>query len=96
MFSFRSVQINQTSLGQLGLWSPSLNGLCPEARTTDVLFGVNSLSGCLFRLSLKDFTNCSLLRESVSKHQANLVKATHIARRGSVSLNETKDWLVLL
>ena len=90
------VTINQTMAGQLSLWSGSVSGLCTEAQSSAVLFGVNSLTGCLLRLTLKDFTNCSLLRETVLERQRNLVKATHVARRGNVTLNETKDWVLLL
>ncbi|CAB4038508.1 Hypothetical predicted protein, partial [Paramuricea clavata] len=91
-----SVTINQTSLGQLSLWSPSVTGLCTEARTSGILFGLNSMTGCLLRLTLKDFANCSSLKETVLEHQENLLKATHVARRGNVTLNETNDWVLLL
>ena len=88
-----NVQVNQTILS---LWSPSITGLCREAQTSAILFDVNSLTGCLLRLTLKDFTNCSLLRETVLERQGNLVQATHVARRGNVKLNETEDWVLLL
>jgi hypothetical protein len=54
------------------------------------------MTGCLLRLTLKDFANCSSLKETVLEHQENLLKATHVARRGNVTLNETNDWVLLL
>ena len=89
-------QVNQTTFGELGLWSTSSTGLCAGAKTSHVSFGVNTFSGCLLKLSLKEMANCGELRQTVLRNQQSLAKATHVARRGNSVLNKSEDWLPLL
>ncbi|XP_028400295.1 tectonic-2-like [Dendronephthya gigantea] len=87
---------NQTTQGHVSLWSTSSTGLCAEAKTSDLTFGENSHTGCLLRLSLNDFINCTLLRNTVLERQRNLVGASFVARRGNATFNKTDDWVPLL
>jgi len=56
-----------TDLNQqnLKLWQPLGIGLCADASTTSVLFGIDQTTSCALRLTLEDFSVCEKLRLSI-------------------------------
>jgi len=56
-----------TDLNQqnLKLWQPFGIGLCADASTTSVLFGIDQTTSCALRLTLEDFSVCEKLRLSI-------------------------------
>ncbi|XP_051888247.1 tectonic-2 isoform X2 [Pristis pectinata] len=79
----------------LRTWRPVGNGLCSSAETTSVLFGEDSTSGCLLRLSIDDFENCTALGLTVYENLLNLVPANYVARRGNSNLTDLSEWVPL-
>nr|XP_015221467.1 PREDICTED: tectonic-2 isoform X1 [Lepisosteus oculatus] len=80
----------------INLWQPVGDGLCASARTTPVLFGEDSSTGCLLRLSLQDMSNCSQLRETVQDGLAALVNATYVAKKGNSNLSSLTEWVPII
>ncbi|XP_067862351.1 tectonic-2 isoform X2 [Heptranchias perlo] len=79
----------------LSIWRPVGNGLCSSAHTTSVLFGEDSTSGCLLRLSSDNFRNCTDLRYIVHENLLNLVSANYVARRGNSDSTDLSEWVPL-
>uniref|UniRef100_A0A670JZ06 Tectonic family member 2 n=1 Tax=Podarcis muralis TaxID=64176 RepID=A0A670JZ06_PODMU len=69
-------------------------GLCASAGLTPILFGLNSISGCILEVDLKD--NCNQLRENVTKRLNSLVQATHVGKRGNSSTSAPDDWVEII
>lgn len=82
--------IQRTSIN---LWEPVRAGLCDYAEMRPVLFGENSTAGCLLAVHLQNLTQCNLLRETVASLQADLVRATHVARNGAPDVLNLADWV---
>uniref|UniRef100_A0A670JS93 Tectonic family member 2 n=1 Tax=Podarcis muralis TaxID=64176 RepID=A0A670JS93_PODMU len=78
----------------LQLWKPDGKGLCASAGLTPILFGLNSISGCILEVDLKD--NCNQLRENVTKRLNSLVQATHVGKRGNSSTSAPDDWVEII
>ncbi|GCC35739.1 hypothetical protein chiPu_0014227 [Chiloscyllium punctatum] len=78
----------------VSIWKPVGNGLCSSAQITSVLFGKNSLSGCLLRLGIDAFDNCSGLRSTIYENLLNLVP-TNISRRGNSNPSDLSEWVPL-
>uniref|UniRef100_UPI00398F521C tectonic-2 isoform X2 n=1 Tax=Pristiophorus japonicus TaxID=55135 RepID=UPI00398F521C len=79
----------------LSIWRPVGNGLCSSAQTRSVLFGEDSISGCLLRLNIDSFANCSNLRSIVQENILNLVPANYVARRGNSKPTDLSEWVPL-
>ncbi|XP_063051671.1 tectonic-2 [Engraulis encrasicolus] len=77
----------------INLWNPGGSGLCEAAGLRPVNFGVNSTSGCMFSVSLDNFTDCRSLRNNAYTVLASLVTATVVARKGNPSFNHLSDWV---
>uniref|UniRef100_A0A3Q4GRB6 Tectonic family member 2 n=1 Tax=Neolamprologus brichardi TaxID=32507 RepID=A0A3Q4GRB6_NEOBR len=69
------------------------DGLCSTAGMKPVLFGENSTSGCLLPVSRQNLTQCSLLRETVTNLQADLIAATYVAKSGNPDFLTMADWI---
>ncbi|XP_072443703.1 tectonic-2 isoform X1 [Chiloscyllium punctatum] len=78
----------------VSIWKPVGNGLCSSAQITSVLFGKNSLSGCLLRLGIDAFDNCSGLKSTIYENLLNLVP-TNISRRGNSNPSDLSEWVPL-
>ncbi|XP_053224618.1 tectonic-2 isoform X2 [Podarcis raffonei] len=78
----------------LQLWKPDGKGLCASAGLTPILFGLNSISGCILEVDLKD--SCNQLRENVTKRLNSLVQATHVGKRGNSSTSAPDDWVEII
>ncbi|XP_048449304.1 tectonic-2 [Rhincodon typus] len=65
---------NTLQKAPVSIWRPVGNGLCSSAQTTSVLFGKNSISGCLLRLGINTFDDCIGLR--AVRRQANVLTQT--------------------
>ncbi|XP_007905978.2 tectonic-2 isoform X2 [Callorhinchus milii] len=76
-------------------WKPAGNGLCASALTSPILFGQDSISGCVLRLNLGTFSNCSILWNLVFENLLSLTPATHIARRGNSNYSDLSEWVEL-
>ncbi|XP_078277652.1 tectonic-2 [Rhinoraja longicauda] len=79
----------------LKIWRPVGNGLCSSAQTTSLLFGEDSTSGCLLRLSFDHFDNCTALGYTVYENLLKLIPADYIARRGNSNLTDLSEWVPL-
>ncbi|XP_072908119.1 tectonic-2 isoform X1 [Hemitrygon akajei] len=79
----------------LRIWRPVGNGLCSSAKTTLLLFGEDSTSGCLLRLGIDDFENCTALRFTVYENLLNLVPADYVAQRGNSNFTDLSEWVPL-
>lgn len=77
----------------INLWRPVSAGLCDSAEMRPALFGENSTAGCLVAVTRQNLSQCDLLRETVASLQANLVKATHVARSGNPDSLNLSDWV---
>ncbi|XP_070690149.1 tectonic-2 [Pempheris klunzingeri] len=87
---------NNTGLIQrtsINLWKPVSDGLCSTAERKPVLFGENSTSGCLLRVSQQNLTECTLLRKTVTSLQAALITATYVAKSGNPDPLTMTDWV---
>lgn len=82
--------IKRTSVN---VWKPVSDGLCSTAGMKPVLFGENSTSGCLLPVSRQNLTQCSLLRETVTNLQADLIAATYVAKSGNPDFLTMADWI---
>ena len=85
-----------THPGKLSLWSAGSDSLCAGATTTSVIYGTDTISGCLLRLSLDDMRNCSELRELVKSNQDKLIQATRVGRTGMVNAEFQDDWVPVI
>uniref|UniRef100_A0A8C5SDZ3 Tectonic family member 2 n=1 Tax=Laticauda laticaudata TaxID=8630 RepID=A0A8C5SDZ3_LATLA len=81
-------------LTSLKLWKPVGENLCSSANLTPLLFGFNSISGCIMEVSLAD--NCTQLREDVAAQLNSLVQVSHIGKRGNACRNISDDWVEVL
>ncbi|XP_066510478.1 tectonic-2-like isoform X1 [Hoplias malabaricus] len=79
----------------LSLWQAVGVSLCSSARMRQVLYGLNSTSGCLMPVSLLNLTLCSQLRETVRSTLAGLVSATHISRTGKADFSSPESWTLI-
>ncbi|XP_072096835.1 tectonic-2 isoform X2 [Mobula birostris] len=79
----------------LRIWRPVGNGLCSSTETMLLLFGEDSTSGCLLRLGIDDFENCTALRSTVYENLLNLVPADYVARRGNSNFTDLSEWVPL-
>lgn len=86
----------QVTAGKIQLWSPGPNSLCADSALTPVLYGQDTFSGCMLRLSIDDMRNCTLLRELILTNQNRLTQAADIGRRGNATLNNSADWLPVI
>ncbi|XP_070820082.1 tectonic-2 [Chaetodon trifascialis] len=82
--------IQRTSIN---LWKPVSDAFCSTAEKKPVLFGENSTSGCLLPVSRQSLTQCDLLRETVASLQADLVRATYVAKSGNPDPLIMTDWI---
>ncbi|XP_006910037.1 tectonic-2 [Pteropus alecto] len=79
----------------LHLWQSVGKGLCSSATFKPVLFGENTLSGCLLDVAINE--NCSQLRETAFELLNSLIQATHVAMRGNSDYNDLSDgWLEII
>ncbi|XP_067163498.1 tectonic-2 isoform X1 [Apteryx mantelli] len=82
------------AFGSLKLWQPAGRGLCTSATYTPVLFGLDSLSGCMLEVGINE--DCSLLRGNVTEKLNSLIQATHIGKRGNSNYSDLNDWVKII
>uniref|UniRef100_A0A8C3XVT8 Tectonic family member 2 n=1 Tax=Chelydra serpentina TaxID=8475 RepID=A0A8C3XVT8_CHESE len=70
------------------------SGLCTSATFTPVLFGLNSLSGCILEVNINE--DCGQLREDVTDRLNSLIQATHVGKRGNSSYNDLNDLVEII
>uniref|UniRef100_A0A674JVT6 Tectonic family member 2 n=1 Tax=Terrapene triunguis TaxID=2587831 RepID=A0A674JVT6_9SAUR len=70
------------------------NGLCTSATFTPVLFGLNSLSGCILEVNINE--DCGQLREDVTDRLNSLIQATHVGKRGNSSYSDLNDLVEII
>uniref|UniRef100_H2YYG4 Uncharacterized protein n=1 Tax=Ciona savignyi TaxID=51511 RepID=H2YYG4_CIOSA len=81
----------------LSLWSSTTEGLCSTGLSQAPLFGQDSLTGCLVRLSYLDFQNCSVIRNEVELQQRLLLAATNVSRFGNPNITSlNSDWIAVI
>nr|XP_006119742.1 tectonic-2 isoform X1 [Pelodiscus sinensis] len=91
----RAVNISSSdTVTTLKLWKPVGSGLCTSATFTPVLFGLNSLSGCILKVDIDK--NCSQLRKDVTDRLNSLVQATHVGKRGNSSSSDLNDLVEII
>ncbi|XP_061762559.1 tectonic-2 isoform X1 [Nerophis ophidion] len=77
----------------INLWKPVSEGLCSTSGKQPILFAENSTSGCQLPISMDNMTKCDLLRETVLSLQANLIRATYVAKSGNPNSQTKADWV---
>ncbi|XP_029960700.1 tectonic-2 [Salarias fasciatus] len=77
----------------VNFWKPVSDGLCSTAEKKQILFGVNSTSGCLLPVSQHNLTQCALLRENVATLQTALITAEYVAKTGNPDYLTIADWV---
>ncbi|XP_062874363.1 tectonic-2 [Trichomycterus rosablanca] len=77
----------------VSLWQPVGNGLCSLADLRSVLYGINSTSGCLIPVSLRNLTQCVQLRETVRSTLESLVPATLVSMTGKPDFSTLNSWI---
>ncbi|NXA49740.1 TECT2 protein, partial [Nothocercus julius] len=91
----RAANLNASDIfGSLKLWQPALGGLCMSAAYTPVLFGLESLSGCMLEVGVNE--DCNLLRGNVTDKLSSLIQATHIGKRSNSSYSNVNDWVEII
>ncbi|NWH56074.1 TECT2 protein, partial [Geococcyx californianus] len=80
--------------GSLNIWQPAGRSLCTTATSTPVLFGVDSLSGCILEVDINE--DCSLLRGSVTETLNSLIQATHVGKRDNSNYSDLNDWVEII
>uniref|UniRef100_A0A674JUM5 Tectonic family member 2 n=1 Tax=Terrapene triunguis TaxID=2587831 RepID=A0A674JUM5_9SAUR len=90
----RAVNISSDTVTALKLWQPVGNGLCTSATFTPVLFGLNSLSGCILEVNINE--DCGQLREDVTDRLNSLIQATHVGKRGNSSYSDLNDLVEII
>ncbi|CAN9513217.1 unnamed protein product [Ophioblennius macclurei] len=91
-----NVSDNNTDLIErtsVNLWQPVSDGLCSTVEKKQILFGVNSTSGCLLPVSQYNLTQCALLRETVVTLQTALITAEYVAKIGNPDYLTMTDWV---
>ncbi|NXX95085.1 TECT2 protein, partial [Centropus bengalensis] len=88
-----NVNASDTS-GSLNVWQPAGRGLCTSATSTPVLFGLDSLSGCILEVGINE--DCSLLRGSVTEKLNSLIQATHVGKRDTSDDSDPNDWVEII
>ncbi|XP_068268768.1 tectonic-2 isoform X2 [Nyctibius grandis] len=91
----RAANLNASdTFGSLNIWQPAGRGLCVSATYTPVLFGLDSLSGCILEVGINE--DCSLLRGNVTEKLNSLIQATHIGKRDNSSYSDLNDWVEII
>ncbi|XP_010220467.1 PREDICTED: tectonic-2 [Tinamus guttatus] len=91
----RAANLNASdAFGSLKLWWPALGGLCISSAYTPVLFGLDSLSGCMLEVGVNE--DCNLLRGNVTDKLNSLVQATHVGKRSNSSYGNLNDWVEII
>lgn len=92
----RALDINRmNNETTLHLWQSAGRGLCTSATFKPVLFGEDTLSGCLLEVGIHE--NCTWLRENAAELLDSLVQATHVAMRGNSNYSDPSDgWLEII
>ncbi|XP_074966849.1 V-type proton ATPase 116 kDa subunit a 2-like [Phalacrocorax aristotelis] len=91
----KAANMNASNIsGSLNIWQPAGRGLCTSATYTPVLFGLDSLSGCILEVGINE--DCSLLRGNVTEKLNSLIQATHIGKRDNSSYSDLNDWVEII
>ncbi|XP_068767765.1 tectonic-2 isoform X3 [Struthio camelus] len=91
----RAANLNASdTFGSLKLWQPAGRGLCTSATYAPVLFGLDSVSGCVLEVGINE--DCSLLRGNVTEKLNSLIQATHIGKRGNSNSSDLNDWVEII
>uniref|UniRef100_A0A670YT88 Tectonic family member 2 n=1 Tax=Pseudonaja textilis TaxID=8673 RepID=A0A670YT88_PSETE len=88
------VSLKKQLLNQIYLHYLVGENLCSSANLTPLLFGFNSISGCIMEVSLAD--NCTQLREDVAARLNSLVQVSHVGKRGNARRNISDNWVEVL
>ncbi|NWU65687.1 TECT2 protein, partial [Pterocles burchelli] len=91
----RAANMNASdTFGSLNIWQTAGRGLCTSATSTPVLFGLDSLSGCILEVGINE--DCSFLRANVIEKLNSLIQATHVGRRDNSSYSDLNDWVEII
>ncbi|XP_065839597.1 tectonic-2-like isoform X2 [Oscarella lobularis] len=84
-------------LRDLKVWRSRGGQDCVDSSRETILFGEDSVSGCVIRLSRTDLrNNCSDVREVVRGEQEALFSASHIGRYGISDPTDLSDWVEII
>jgi len=90
---------NQSLAGRsnnLYTWKPGPTGSCEDVGLSEVSFGLDHSSGCIIRLNLANFSDCSLLRNQVERFQQNLFQNVNFVSRFGNPADFSTDFLDLI
>lgn len=77
------------------LFDTGVRGLCSEAGTQEILFGVDMLSGCFLRLSISELSNCTELRRYVRENLRAFMPSDMIGKTGTANTSQEGDWAAI-
>ncbi|XP_019394445.1 PREDICTED: tectonic-2 isoform X1 [Crocodylus porosus] len=89
----RAINMSSLDPATLNLWQPVGSSLCTST-FTPVLFGINSLSGCILEVDMNE--DCNWLRENITERLNSLVPATHVGKRGNSNYSVPNDWVKII
>ncbi|KFZ45802.1 Tectonic-2, partial [Antrostomus carolinensis] len=91
----RAANMNASdTFGSLNIWQTAGRGLCTSATYTPVLFGVDSLSGCILEVDVNE--DCSFLRGNVTEKLNSLTQATHVGKRRNSNYSDANAWVEII
>nr|XP_060641528.1 tectonic-2 [Anolis sagrei ordinatus] len=91
----RAANLNSSdAVATLNLWKPGGQNLCTSSSLTPILFGLNSVSGCVVEVDLGG--NCNQLRENVTEQFSSLLQANYIGKRGNSNASVPDDWVEII
>jgi hypothetical protein len=97
LFDYGSNKINTNFMNQLRLWKSSGDSSCSVVGREQVLFGQDTLSGCLLTLTLEDLRyNCNAVRQNVTNAQTSIVTASHVGQYATADPEIESDWVEIL
>lgn len=87
-----SLLFNSTHEG-IDLWKADDGQLCQIDQFFPIKFGMNAISGCLIKISNKEFKNCKNLRSRIINMQSKIFNAKYIGKTPFADANISDDWV---
>eukprot|EP01135_Chromosphaera_perkinsii_P000804 Nk52_evm92s151 gene=Nk52_evmTU92s151 len=74
----------------------SLAQTCSGANRGDIAFGYSSSGGCLYPMTVTDFSSCDTVRSAVNTVQSGFVNAVqYVGQRGNADTGTVSDWIAV-
>ena len=97
LFDYGSNEIDTNFTNQLRVWKSSGDSSCSVVGRQPVLFGQDTLSGCLLTVTLEELRySCDTVRQRVRDEQTAIVAASHVGRYATSDPMIESDWVEIL